>query len=171
LEHERGVGDGSAAVKWRERHFDDVVAGGGAAEPGGAGAGQAVPSSCSADCSALATQNATQQASALGSAEPHKTTELAATIQVAAGSSVFAPVTKTGRMAGTGTEQTRFRSGKQGVTSNCDAECDAISADRVEVLARAVVLVAGMNIPEAAREAVLARVVAGLTSPTMQIPE
>jgi hypothetical protein len=79
----------------REHHFDDVVAGGGAAEPGGAGAGQAVPSICSADCSALATQNATQQASALGSAEPHKTTEPAATIQVAAGSSKLAPVTDT----------------------------------------------------------------------------
>ena len=79
----------------REHHFDDVVAGGGAAEPGGAGAGQAVPSSCSADCSALATQNATQQASARGSTEPHKTTEPAATIQVAAGSSKLAPVTDT----------------------------------------------------------------------------
>ena len=41
-------------------------------------------------------------------------------------------------MAGTGTEQTRFHSGKQGVTIPCDAECDAISGDRVEVLARAV---------------------------------
>ena len=86
----------------REHHFDDVVAGGGAADSSVAGAGQAVPSSCSADCSALATQNATQQASALGSAEPHKTTEPAATIQVAAGSSKLAPVTKTDRMAGTG---------------------------------------------------------------------
>ncbi len=52
--------------------------------------------------------------------------------------------------------------------SNCNAECDAISTDRVEVLARAVVLVAGMNIPEAAREAVLARVVAGLTQGAAQ---
>jgi hypothetical protein len=71
-------------------------------------------------------------------------------------------------MAGTGTEQTRFRSGKQGGVSKCDAECDAISADRIELLARAVVLVAGMNIPEAAREAVLARVVAGLTQGAAQ---
>jgi integrase len=93
----------------REHHFDDVVAGGGAAELGGAGAGQAVPASCSADCSAPATQNATQQASALGSAEPHKTTEPAATIQVAAGSSKLAPVTKTGRMAGTGFEPATSR--------------------------------------------------------------
>ncbi len=75
------------------------------------------------------------------------------------------------KVAGTGTEQTRFHSGNRRVVSKCDAECDAYSTDRVEVLARAVVLVAGMNIPEAAREAVLARVVAGLTSPTMQIPE
>jgi hypothetical protein len=66
------------------------------------------------------------------------------------------------KVAGTGTEQTRFHSGKQRVASCCDAKCDAISADRIELLARAVVLVAGMNIPEAAREAVLARVVAGL---------
>ena len=71
-------------------------------------------------------------------------------------------------VAGTGTEQTRFHSGKQGVESNCDAECDAIFGDRVEVLARAVVLVAGMNIPEAAWEAVLARVVAGLTQGAAQ---
>ena len=76
-------------------------------------------------------------------------------------------------VAGTGTEQTRFRSGKQVVVFKCDAECDAISTDRVEVLARAVVLVAGMNIPEAAREAVLARVVAGLAqgaAPSEQPP-
>ena len=167
------------------------MTGGGGADPTVAGAGQAVPLSCNADCSALATRNATQQASALGSTEPHKTTEPAATIQVAAGSSKRAPVTETGprhdaaqektrrghgwpggrEVAGTGTEQTRFHSGNQRVASKCDAECDAISTDRIEVLARAVVLVAGMRIPEAAREAVLARVVAGLTSPTMQIPE
>ncbi len=74
-------------------------------------------------------------------------------------------------MAGTGTEQTRFHSGNQRVESKCDAKCDAISSDRIELLARAVVLVAGMSIPEAAREAVLVRVIADLTSPTMQIPE
>ena len=71
-------------------------------------------------------------------------------------------------VAGTGTEQTRFHSGNREVVSNCNAECDAISTDRVEVLARAVVLVAGMNIPETAREAVLARVVAGLTQAEAQ---
>jgi hypothetical protein len=60
-------------------------------------------------------------------------------------------------VAGTGTKQTRFRSGQQGVESVCDAECDAISTDRIELLARAVVLVADMKIPEAVREAVLTR--------------
>ena len=39
----------------RDHHFDDVVAGGGAAEPSLTEAGQAVPESCSADCSVLAT--------------------------------------------------------------------------------------------------------------------
>ena len=154
----------------REHHFDDVVAGGGSAEPGVAGSGQSVPENCSADCSALVTQNATQQASALGSAEPHEKTEPAATVEVAAGSSKRASVTETGRMAGTGTEQTRFHSGNRRDASGCDAKCDAISADRIELLARAVVLVAGMRIPEAAREAVLARVTAELANAAEQSP-
>ena len=68
------------------------------------------------------------------------------------------------KVAGTGTERTRFCSGKQGVASSCDAKCDAISADRIELLARAVVLVAGMRIPASASEAVLARVTAELTN-------
>jgi hypothetical protein len=68
------------------------------------------------------------------------------------------------KVAGTGTEQTAFRSGNQQVASKCDAECDAILGDRVEVLARAVGLVAGMRIPEAAREAVLARLSANRAS-------
>ena len=72
------------------------------------------------------------------------------------------------KVAGTGTEQTRLHTGKLVVESKCDAECDAFSTDRVEVLARAVVLVAGMSIPEAAREAVLARVVADLTQGAAQ---
>ena len=50
------------------------------------------------------------------------------------------------KVAGTGIEQTRFRSGKQGVESVCDAECDAISANRIELLTRAVILVVGMNL-------------------------
>jgi hypothetical protein len=54
--------------------------------------------------------------------------------------------------------------GKLGVAIPCDAECDAILGDLVELLARAVVLVAGMSIPEAAREAVLARVTAELSN-------
>ena len=74
-------------------------------------------------------------------------------------------------MAGTGTEQSRFRSGKQGVDSVCDAQCDAISADRIELLTRAVILVAGMNLAEPERAAVLARVIADLTSPATRISE
>ena len=130
--------------------------------PGEAGQGS-VPS-CSAKCDAIETRNATPQAPAAGGREPQKKTEPAATIQVAAGSSGIALVTKTGRMAGTGTEQTRFHSGKQGGTIPCDAECDAISADRVELLARAVILVAGINLADAEQAAVFARVVADLTS-------
>lgn len=75
------------------------------------------------------------------------------------------------KVAGTGTEQTRFYSGNQSVVLGSDAECDAISANRIELLARAVVAVASMGIPEVARDAVLARVVADLTSPTAQIQE
>ena len=73
-------------------------------------------------------------------------------------------------VAGTGTEQTWVHSGKPGVESKCDAKCDAISADRIELLARAVVLVAGMRIPETAREAVLARVTAELATTSEQRP-
>ncbi len=58
-------------------------------------------------------------------------------------------------MAGTGREQTAYREGNPGAVSGCDA----LSAARIELLARAVILVAGMAIPEAAREAILARVV------------
>jgi len=75
------------------------------------------------------------------------------------------------RVAGTGTEQTRFHEGKQGVVISCDAECDAFSPDRIDVLARAVILVAGMSLAEAERTAVLARVVADLTSPTTRLPK
>jgi hypothetical protein len=142
------------------------------------------PTGCDAKCASIATRNTTPQASASGSTEPHETTEPAATIQVAAGSSVFAPVTKTGlrheaaqktarrgqgwpggreEVAGTGTEQTRFHTGKQGVESVCDAECDAFSPNRIDLLTRAVILVAGMNLAEAERASVLARLVAELT--------
>ena len=67
-------------------------------------------------------------------------------------------------MAGVGREQRASRAGNPGVCRGCDARYDALSPDRVELLARAVILVAGMAIPEAAREAVLARVVADLTA-------
>jgi hypothetical protein len=52
--------------------------------------------------------------------------------------------------------------GNLGIVSGCDARYDALSSDRVELLARAVLLVARMVIPEAAREAVLAKVIADL---------
>jgi len=142
--------------------------------------------------------------------EPHKTTEPAATNEVAAGSTFFfmpcqrqgirapkepgshsaglqpratfffmpcqrqgirAPKEPGIQMVGTGTEQTRFHSRNRRVASGCDAKCDAISADRIELLARAVVLVAGMNLAEAERAAVLGRVIADLTNPTTRIPE
>jgi hypothetical protein len=54
--------------------------------------------------------------------------------------------------------------------SGCDAQCDAISADRIELPTRAVVLVAGMRIPEAAREAVLTRATAELGNAAEQRP-
>jgi len=63
-------------------------------------------------------------------------------------------------MAGAGREQPAFRAGNLGVACACDAQCDALSIDRVELLARAVILVAGMAIPEEERAAVLAQVVA-----------
>ena len=40
------------------------------------------------------------------------------------------------KVAGTGTEQTRCHSGNKGVAFICDAKCDAILADRIELLAR-----------------------------------
>jgi hypothetical protein len=64
------------------------------------------------------------------------------------------------KVAGPGSQQTRFRSGKQGGESVCDAKCDAISLDQAELLARPVLLVAGMEISDPDRAAVLARVVA-----------
>ena len=45
---------------------------------------------------------------------------------------------------------------------DCDAKCDARPSDRVDLLARAVMLVAGMAISEQERAAVLTRVVAGV---------
>ena len=65
-------------------------------------------------------------------------------------------------MAGTGREQPAFRAGNPGGAVSCDTKCDAISPDRVQLLARAVILVAGMRIPEPMRAAVLDRVIADL---------
>ena len=73
-------------------------------------------------------------------------------------------------MAGTGTQESRLYTENPQVTSNRDAECDAFSIDRIELLTRAVVLVAGMGIPEAAREAVLARVTAERANAAEQSP-
>ena len=176
---------------FREHHFEHVVNGGAATAGTIAEKPVAPTQSCDALCAAPATQFTTQQGAAPDSREPHKTTEPAATIQVAAGSSKRAPVTETGprhdaaqksagrghgwpcrrKVAGTGTEQTRYHSVNRKVASNRDADCDAISADRIELLARAVVLVAGMKLPEAARIAVLTRAVAELTDPVMRTPE
>jgi len=61
-----------------------------------------------------------------------------------------------------GSRQTTTSSGNQRIASQCDAKCDAISADHVALLARVIILVAGMAIPEAARQAVLDRVEAEL---------
>ena len=65
-------------------------------------------------------------------------------------------------VAGTGTEQTRFHSRKQGVESVCDAQCDEISANRIELLTRTVILVAGMNLPEADRATGMSRLLAAV---------
>ena len=78
----------------REHHFEDVV-NGCAPDANRSGEGQGSPPECDAKCASIATRNVTPQASASGSTESHKTTEPAATIQVAAGSSGIATVTKT----------------------------------------------------------------------------
>ena len=94
---------------------------------------------------------------------------------MSAGSSGITAFLETGPdrllVGSTGLEQLAFRSGNQQVVSKCDAKCDAISANRIELLTRAVILVAGMNLAEAERAAVLARVIADLTSPTTRILE
>ncbi len=53
----------------------------------------------------------------------------------------------------------------------CDADCDAFSPDRIALLTRAVILVAGVNLAEAERAEMLAKVVADLASPTTRIPQ
>ena len=74
-------------------------------------------------------------------------------------------------MGSTGLEQPAFRAGHTAVAISCDAKCDAISANRIELLTRAVILVAGVKLAEAERAAVLARVIADLTSPATRIPK
>ena len=69
-------------------------------------------------------------------------------------------------MGDIGLERTGFPAGKPGVAAVCDAKCDAISPDRAELLARAVLLVAGMKIPESERAAILARVAAEVAGTT-----
>jgi hypothetical protein len=71
-------------------------------------------------------------------------------------------------MAGTGREQPALCAGNPRVGSGCDARYDALLPDRAELLARAVILVVQMAIPEAAREAVLARVTAELVKASGQ---
>jgi hypothetical protein len=80
----------------RDHHFEDVVGGGEASPSGGVEVVQGSQPECDAKCASIATRNATPQASASGSKEPQETTEPAATIQVATGSSELKPVTKPG---------------------------------------------------------------------------
>ena len=63
------------------------------------------------------------------------------------------------KVAGVGREQPASFPRQTVLVQSCDAKCDAIPADRVDLLARAVLLVAGMAMPEASREAVLQRVI------------
>jgi hypothetical protein len=120
----------------REHHFEDVV-NGCAPEENRSGEGQGSPSECDAKCASIATRNATLQASASDSTEPHETPEPAATTRVTAGSSGITPVIKTGQVGSTGLEQPVLRAGNTAVAISCDAKCDAISEDRIELLARA----------------------------------
>jgi hypothetical protein len=63
-------------------------------------------------------------------------------------------------MAGTGSEQPLNSTGKRHPAAACGAKCSADSDSEFDLLARAVLLVAGMAIPEHDRAAVLARVLA-----------
>jgi hypothetical protein len=63
----------------------------------------------------------------------------------------------------TGLEQATSQAVNLRIASGCDAKCDALPADWVESLAKAVVLVAGMAVPDVAREAVLRRVIDDLS--------
>ena len=118
-----------------------------------------------------ALQNALQQSHAMGGVEPQPHDPIkkeAPVLQGLAGSCVLAQTPSSG---GDRKRTNAVSFGRAGVASACDAKCDAISANRIELLTRAVILVAGMNLAEAERAAVLARVIADLTSPTQRIPE
>ena len=151
----------------RDHHFEDVVAGGEASPSGGVEVVQGSRSECDAKCASIATRSATQQASARDSTEPHTTTETAATIQVAAGSTFFfmpcqrqgirAPKEPGIRMAGTGFERTAFSSGSKRIGRPCSANCRAVEEQPLTVIARAALLVAQMDLPNADREAVLSQ--------------
>jgi hypothetical protein len=74
------------------------------------------------------------------------------------------------KVAGTGTEQTRFSSENPSVPSDCCADFSAEHSKRLEVLARAVALVAGMPIPQADQEVVLARTNAAIQATPQNPP-
>ncbi len=135
----------------REHNFEDVVKGESKVPAAIVGEDPNGVAACDANCDAIATRIATPQASAQDGTEPHETTEPAATTRVTAGSSEVTPVSKTGLVAGAGFERMGFPSGKPVVPSACDAECDALSAGRLELLARAVLIVAKLPVSEAER--------------------
>jgi hypothetical protein len=80
----------------RDQHFEDVVKGTPSVPSVIAAEGPNGVAACDANCDAITTRIATPQAAASDSTEPHETTEPAATIKVAAGSSEVTPFLKTG---------------------------------------------------------------------------
>jgi hypothetical protein len=93
----------------RDHHFEDVVKGTPSVPPVIAAEGPNGVAACDANCDAIATRNATPQAAAPASTQSHETTEPAATIKVAAGSSEVTPFIKTDEMAGAGFEPATSR--------------------------------------------------------------
>ena len=93
----------------RDHHFEDVVKGTPSVPPVIAAEGPNGVTACDANCDAIATRNATPQAAAPASTQSHETTEPAATIKVAAGSSEVTPFIKTDEMAGAGFEPATSR--------------------------------------------------------------
>ena len=102
----------------REHHFKDVVGGG---EGSHGGAGQGSPGGSDA----IATRFATPQAAAPDSTQPHETTEPAATIQVAAGSSKMTPISGIGLVGNTGFERTAILPSE---TAEAESECAHLCA-------------------------------------------